>query len=226
MWLLELKTKIQYYVAWLMWRLGVRGVVKLADLKTLYAKAMAAKWCPKKDQKFCQLAFYKLYNVDLSNYLTRGDPVVVLTLALYDVERGQHALPTVKNYVHSGVLPLEVTIFVGQKDVKTVIPVISAILKELGEATLEQITAAWHITSVKTRALPPLERILDNVVVAGILSQMENEGYVKRVGDRYVLTEEGASVAKPIQIPEEVKKLKSFKYVNSYFYAFIRYPPE
>lgn len=209
-----------------MWRLGIRGVTKLADLKALYAKAMATKWCPKKDQKFCQLAFYKLYNVDLIQYLTKGDPVVVLTLALYDVERGQYALPTVKSYTHSGTLHLEVAIFLGQIDVKATVPIICAILKELGEASLEEITAAWHITSIKTRALPPLEKTLDNVVVAGILSLMENEGYVKRIDGRYVLTDEGAAVAKPIRIPEEVKSLKSLRYVNPMFYAFIRYPPE
>lgn len=56
----ELKTKIAYTIAWLLYTLRVKGSATLPDVKRLYAKAMAAKWCDKKDRRFCELAFYKL----------------------------------------------------------------------------------------------------------------------------------------------------------------------
>jgi hypothetical protein len=56
----ELRTKIAYTIVWLLYTLRVKGSATLPDVKRLYAKAMAAKWCDKKDRRFSELAFYKL----------------------------------------------------------------------------------------------------------------------------------------------------------------------
>jgi len=39
----ELRTKIAYNIAWLLYTLGVRSNARLPEIKQLYAKAMAAK---------------------------------------------------------------------------------------------------------------------------------------------------------------------------------------
>jgi hypothetical protein len=69
----ELKAKIAYNIAWLLYVLRIRNIAKLPDMKQLYARAMAAKWCDKKDRRFCELAFYKLYNYDVAKYLRPGE---------------------------------------------------------------------------------------------------------------------------------------------------------
>jgi hypothetical protein len=86
--------------------------------KKLYAKAMAARWCDKKDRKFCELAFYKLYNYDIAKYLRQNEVPLILSLALYDVERGDHLLTTVRAYVEKGVLSTELGILTGKIDME------------------------------------------------------------------------------------------------------------
>jgi hypothetical protein len=46
----ELKAKIAYNMARLLYVLRIRNVAKLPYIKQLYARAMAAKWCDKKDK--------------------------------------------------------------------------------------------------------------------------------------------------------------------------------
>ena len=95
----ELGTKIAYTIAWLLYTLRVKSNATLPDVKRLYAKAMAARWCDKEDRKFCELAFYKLFNYDIAKYLRQNEVPLILSLALYDVERGDHLLTTVRTYV-------------------------------------------------------------------------------------------------------------------------------
>jgi hypothetical protein len=114
----ELKTKIAYTIAWLLYTLRVKSNVTLPDVKRLYAKAMAAKWCDKKDRKFCELAFYKLYNYDIAKYLRQNEVPLILSLALYDVERGDHLLTTVRTYVEKGVLPIELGVLTGKINIE------------------------------------------------------------------------------------------------------------
>jgi uncharacterized protein (DUF2225 family) len=48
---------------------------------------------------------------------------------------------------------------------------------------------------------------------------MERRGYVVKDSKQYKLTDRGRAIAADVQIPLEVEKLKSFKYVNPVFYA-------
>jgi hypothetical protein len=91
---------------------------EVARDKKLYAKAMAARWCDKKDRKFCELAFYKLYNYDIAKYLRQNEVPLILSLALYDVERGDHLLTTVRAYVEKSVLSTELGILTGKIDME------------------------------------------------------------------------------------------------------------
>ena len=59
----------------------------------------------------------------------------------------------------------------------------------------------------------------DNIILNAVLSEMERRGYVIKDGKRYKLTDRGRTIAADVQIPLEVEKLKSFKYVNPAFYA-------
>ncbi len=215
----ELRTKIAYTIAWLLYTLRVKGNATLPDVKRLYAKAMAAKWCDKKDRKFCELAFYKLYNYDIAKYLRQNEVPLILSLALYDVERGDHLLTTVKAYVEKGVLPIELGVLTGKIDIERIIPTVAGILKAVGDVTPELLAAIWQIIASRSKTLPPLETIRDNVILNAVLSEMERRGYVIKDGKQYKLTDKGRAIAADVQISLEVEKLKSFKYVNPAFYA-------
>ncbi len=217
----ELKAKIAYKTAWLLYVLGVRSNVKLPDIKQLYAKAMAAKWCDKKDKKFCELAFYKLYNYDIAKYLRPGEVSFILSLALYDVERGDVDLTTVRAYVEKGVMPAELGILTGKVDLERIIPIVAGLLKAVGEASPELLAAVWQIVANRSRFLPPLETIRDNVILGAILAEMEKRGYVTKDGERYRLTDEGKAIAADVWIPPDVEKLKTFRYVTPTFYAIL-----
>jgi len=217
----ELKAKIAYKTAWLLYVLGVRSNVKLPDIKQLYAKAMAAKWCDKKDKKFCELAFYKLYNYDIAKYLRPGEVSFILSLALYDVERGDVDLTTVRAYVEKGVMPAELGILTGKVDLERIIPRVAGLLKAVGEASPELLAAVWQIAASRSIFLPPLETIRDNVILGAILAEMEKRGYVTKDGERYRLTDEGKAIAADVWIPPDVEKLKTFRYVTPTFYAIL-----
>ena len=90
---------------------------------------MAARWCDKEDRKFCELAFYKLYNYDIAKYLRQNEVTLILSLALYDVERGDHLLTIVGAYVEKGVLPTELGILTGKIDIERIIPTVAGIIK-------------------------------------------------------------------------------------------------
>jgi hypothetical protein len=215
----ELRTKIAYTIAWLLYTLGVKGNAKLPEIKQLYAKAMAARWCDKKDRKFCKLAFYKLYNYDIAKYLRQNEVPLILSLALYDVERGDHLLTTVRAYVEKGVLPTELGILTGKIYLEQIIPTVAGILKAVGDVTPGLLAAIWQIIASRSKTLPPLETIRDNVILNAVLSEMEKRGYVVKDGEQYKLTEKGRAIAAGVWIPLELEKLKSFKYVTPAFYV-------
>ncbi|ACB39604.1 hypothetical protein [Pyrobaculum neutrophilum] len=224
--LAELKTKIEYQIAWLLYTIGVRSHKRLPALKELYAKAMAAKWCSKKDRKFCEAAFMRLYSYDIAKYLRQGEAAFILSLALYDVERGDHRLTTVVNYVERGVMPTEIAVFTNKIDIDSLVPTLAGIIKALGETSPELLASTWHIMATRTRLLPPLEKVLDNAVILGVLAEMEKKGYVMRDGNRYVLTEEGKLVARDVELPQDVARLKQLKYVTPAFFAILNTPVE
>ncbi|ABL88792.1 hypothetical protein Pisl_1640 [Pyrobaculum islandicum DSM 4184] len=199
----ELKTKMAYQIAWLLYMLGVRNYKKLPPLKELYAKAMANKWCSKKDRKFCEIAFMKLYNYDIARYLNYGDVTLILTLALYDIDRGDYNLSTLRDYVERGVLPAEIAILTDRVEVESLIPIVAGILKTLGDTTPELLASVWQIVAA-----------------------MEKRGYVMRDGDRYILTEDGKAIARDIALPQEVMKLKELKYVTPTFFTILNAPTE
>jgi hypothetical protein len=151
---------------------------EVARDKKLYAKAMAARWCDKKDRKFCELAFYKLYNYDIAKYLRQNEVPLILSLALYDVEHGDHLLTTVRTYVEKGVVPTELGILTGKIDIEQIIPTVAGILKAVGDVTPELLVAIWQIIASRSKTLPPLETIRDNVILNAVLSEMERRGYV------------------------------------------------
>jgi hypothetical protein len=215
----ELRTKIAYTIAWLLYTLGVKSIAKLPETKKLYAKAMAARWCDKEDRKFCELAFYKLYNYDIAKYLRQNEVPLILSLALYDVERGDHLLTTVRAYVEKGVLPTELGILTGKIDIERIIPTVAGILKAVGDVTPELLAAIWQIIASRSKTLPPLQTIRDNVILNTVLSEMERRGYVVKDGERYKLTDKGRTIAADVWIPLEVERLKSFKYVTPAFYV-------
>lgn len=222
----ELKTKMAYQIAWLLYMLGVRNYKKLPPLKELYAKAMANKWCRKKDRKFCEIAFMKLYNYDIARYLNYGDVTLILTLALYDIDRGDYNLSTLRDYVERGVLPAEIAILTDRVEVESLIPIVAGILKTLGDTTPELLASVWQIVATRSRLLPPLEKILDNIIVQGVLAEMEKRGYVIRDGNKYILTEDGKAIARDIALPQEVMKLKELKYVTPTFFTILNAPTE
>jgi len=215
----ELKAKIAYNIAWLLYVLGIRNVAKLPDMKQLYARAMAAKWCDKKDRRFCELAFYKLYNYDVAKYLRPGEIPLILSLALYDVERGDVALTTVRSYVEKGVMPAELGILTGKVDLERIIPTVAGLLKAVGEASPDFLAAVWQMVASRSRLLPPLETVRDNVILGAILAEMEKRGYVTKEGERYRLTEEGKAVAADVWVPPDLERLKTLRYVTPAFYA-------
>jgi len=215
----ELRAKIAYNIAWLLYTLGVRSNAKLPEIKQLYAKAMAAKWCDKKDRKFCEVAFYKLYSYDIAKYLRPGEAPFILSLALYDVERGDAALTTARIYVEKGIMPAELGILTGKVDLERIIPIVAGLLKVVGEASSELLAAVWQIAASRSRLLPPLETIRDNVILGAILAEMEKRGYLTRDGEHYRLTDEGKAIATDVWIPPDVEKLKTLRYVTPAFYA-------
>ena len=110
----ELRTKIAYTIAWLLYTLGVKSVAKLPEIKNYTQRLWRLGGVIKKYRKFCELAFYKLYNYDIAKYLRQNEVPLILSLALYDVERGDHLLTTVRAYVEKGVLPTELGILTGK----------------------------------------------------------------------------------------------------------------
>jgi len=174
--LLEFKTRIQYKLAWMLYSLGIGGIIKLPDIKQLYAKAMATKWCAKKDKRFCEEAFYKLYNYDIAKYLAKGEPVTVLSLALYDAERGDYTFSTLRDYAERGVMPAEFALFANVKEEERLIGIIAGILKALGDATPDLIATAWHIIAYRTKTVPLLEKVRENLVLLALLTEMEKKG--------------------------------------------------
>jgi hypothetical protein len=218
---MEMRSRVEYKVAWMLYTLGVGGLARLPDLKKLFAKAMAAKWCSRKDRKFCEEAFYRLYSYDIAKYLPHRDPVLLLSLALYDVERGDHNLTALKEYVERGALPAEFALLSGVEKMEHMFQIVAGFLKTLGEATPDLIAVAWHVTARRLRTVPAIEKVRENVVLQALLIEMEKRGYVKREGSRYMLTEEGEALALEIKIPPELIRLKEMKYVTPHFYALL-----
>ncbi|MGC9050558.1 hypothetical protein [Pyrobaculum sp.] len=219
--LMDMRSRVEYKVAWMLYTLGVGGLARLPDLKKLFAKAMAAKWCSRKDRKFCEEAFYRLYSYDIAKYLPHRDPVLLLSLALYDVERGDHNLTTLKEYVERGALPAEFALLSGVEKMEHIFQIVAGLLKTLGEATPDLIAVAWYVTARRLRTVPAIEKVRENVILQALLVEMEKRGYVKREGPRYMLTEEGEALALEIKIPPEVVRLKEMKYVTPLFYALL-----
>jgi hypothetical protein len=141
---------------------------------------MAVKWCDKKDRKFCEHAFYKLYNYNIAKYLRQNEVPLILSLALYDVERGDHLLTTVRAYVEKGVLPIELGVFTGKIDIQRIIPTVAGILKAVGDVTPELLVAIWQIIASRSKTLPPLQTLRDNVILNAVLSEMERRGCSKK----------------------------------------------
>ncbi|AET34247.1 hypothetical protein P186_2871 [Pyrobaculum ferrireducens] len=218
---MEMRSRVEYKVAWMLYTLGVRGLARLPDLKKLFAKAMAAKWCSRKDRRFCEEAFYRLYSYDIAKYLPHRDPVLLLSLALYDVERGDHNLTALKEYVERGALPAEFALLSGVEKMEHMFQIVAGLLKTLGEATPDLIAVAWQVTARRLKTVPVIEKVRENVVLQALLVEMEKRGYVKREGPRYMLTEGGEALALEIKIPPEVVRLKEMKYVTPHFYALL-----
>ncbi|MCY0890713.1 MULTISPECIES: hypothetical protein [Pyrobaculum] len=219
--ILEARIRISYRIAWIMYLLNIRGDKSLPDIKRFYAKAMARRWCPKKDRAFCETAFYKLHSFDIARYLPHDDPVMLLTVALYDVERGDPNMSTLKEYLRNKSLPAELALLTGGIDVERMIQIAAGILKKLGEGNLELIAATWQMTAVRTRTIPPLEKTRDNVILQAILAEMEKRGYVSRKGDTYTLTEDGQKIAPEIYVAPELETLKRMRFVTPSFYVLL-----
>jgi superfamily II helicase len=83
----------------------------------------------------------------------------------------------------------------------------------------ELLVAIWQIIASRSKTLPPLETIRDNVILNAVLSEMERRGYVVKDGEQYKLTDKGRAIAADVWIPLEVGRLKSFKYVTPAFYV-------
>lgn len=222
----DLAARAAYFIAWVLFTLGISGLKSPFNLKKLYAKAMAARYCEKKDRKFCELAFERLYFIDISQLLRKGEAPLVLSLILYDLERGDYALSATRTYAESGVLPTEFGVYTGRIDIERLIPHVAGLLKSLGGSSVDTLIAAWQLTAVRTRLIPPLEKLTDNLFVAAILAEMEKRGFVRRVDSRFELTESGVAIASEIKIPGEVSAMLSMKYVTPIFYVLLNAPPE
>jgi hypothetical protein len=99
---------------------------------------------------------------------------------LYDVERGDHLLTIVRVYVEKGVLPIGLGVLTGKIDIERIIPTIAGILKAVGDVTPELLVAIWQIIASRSKTLPPLQTIRDNVILNAVLSEMERRGCSKR----------------------------------------------
>jgi superfamily II helicase len=92
-------------------------------------------------------------------------------------------------------------------------------LKAVGEASPDFLAAVWQMVASRSKLLPPLETVRDNVILGAILAEMEKRGYVTKDGERYRLTEEGKAVAADVWVPPDVERLKTLRYVTPAFYA-------
>ncbi|WP_262373971.1 hypothetical protein [Pyrobaculum arsenaticum] len=146
---------------------------------------------------------------------------MLLTVALYDVERGDPNMSTLKEYLRNKSLPAELALLTGGIDVERMIQIAAGILKKLGEGNLELIAATWQMTAVRTRTIPPLEKTRDNVILQAILAEMEKRGYVSRKGDTYTLTEDGQKIAPEIYVAPELETLKRMRFVTPSFYVLL-----
>jgi hypothetical protein len=99
---------------------------------------------------------------------------------LYDVERGDHLLTTVRTYVERGILPIELGVLTGKIDIERIIPTVAGILKAVGDVTPELLVAIWQILASRNKTLPPLQTIRDNVILNAMLSEMERRGCSKK----------------------------------------------
>jgi hypothetical protein len=98
---------------------------------------------------------------------------------LYDVERGDHLLTTVRAYVEKGVVPIELGVLTGKIDMERIIPTVAGILKAVGDVTPELIAAIRQIIASRNKTLPPLQTIRDNVILNAVLNEMERRGSKK-----------------------------------------------